>query len=120
MKIFAPISAVLLGLAAASPALAHAFLTKASPSVGSTVATPPAALVLSFTEDLEVPFCTVTVTDAAGKAVQTARPQAVPGHADELSVPLHITTPGKYRVIWHALSVDTHKTQGDFTFTVAR
>lgn len=120
MKIFVPACAVLLSLAAGSPAFAHAFLTKASPAVGSTVATPPAALVLSYTEDLEVPFCTVTVTDAAGRPVQTAKPQAVPGHADELSVPLHITAPGKYHVTWHALSVDTHKTQGDFSFTVSQ
>ena len=120
MKILAPVTAVLLSLAAGSPAFAHAFLTKASPAVGSTVATPPAALVLSYTEDLEVPFCTVTVTDAAGGQVQTSKPQAVPGHADELSVPLHITAPGKYHVTWHALSVDTHKTQGDFSFTVSQ
>ncbi len=119
MKILAPVCAIALSLMAGSPAFAHAFLTKASPAVGSTVATPPAALVLNYTEDLEVPFCTVTVTNAAGVQVQTAKPQAVPGHADELSVPLHITAPGKYRVTWHALSVDTHKTQGDFTFTVA-
>jgi len=27
--------------------------------------------------------------------------------------------PGRYRVKWHVLSVDTHVTEGDFTFTVA-
>jgi methionine-rich copper-binding protein CopC len=42
----------------------------------------------------------------------------VPGHADELTVPLHITAPGKYIVTWHALSADTHKTKGSFSFTV--
>jgi hypothetical protein len=26
--------------------------------------------------------------------------------------------PGVYKVIWHAVSVDTHKTQGSFQFTV--
>jgi hypothetical protein len=26
--------------------------------------------------------------------------------------------PGSYRVQWHALSVDTHKTEGRFSFTV--
>src|ERR1700686_1167279 len=77
-------------------AQAHAFLVSATPSVGSTVATPPAALVLHYTENLAGPFCTVTVTNAAGKPVQTARPQPVPGHPDSISVPLHITAPGKY------------------------
>ena len=28
--------------------------------------------------------------------------------------------PGSYSVTWHALSVDTHKTQGSFGFTVGK
>jgi hypothetical protein len=104
--------------AAASAARAHAFLKHANPVPGSTVAERPASLLLTYTEDLAVPFCTVTVTDSAGHAVQTAKPEPVPGHADELTVPLHITAPGKYIVTWHALSADTHKTKGSFSFTV--
>jgi methionine-rich copper-binding protein CopC len=104
---------------AASPAFAHAFLTHANPPVGSTVAAPPAALTLTYTEALEVPFCTVTVAASSGAAVQTGRPQPVTGNPNEITVPLHITAPGKYTVTWHALSVDTHKTEGSFSFTVA-
>ncbi len=118
MKFFTPVLAMLLGMAGASPAFAHAFLKHADPAAGSSNPTPPASLVLTYTEDLEVPFCTVVVTDAAGNQVQTAKPAPVAGHPDEISVPLHITAPGKYTVTWHALSVDTHKTQGDFSFNV--
>jgi methionine-rich copper-binding protein CopC len=118
MKFLAPL-ALLVSSLSVSPAFAHAFLVKASPSAGSTVTTPPSVLLMTFTEALEVPFCSVTVANAAGAAQQTAKPQPVPGHPDELSVPLQITAPGKYSVTWHALSVDTHKTQGHFTFTVA-
>ncbi|MFZ0396695.1 MAG: copper resistance protein CopC [Methyloceanibacter sp.] len=28
--------------------------------------------------------------------------------------------PGHYSVTWHALSVDTHKTQGSFSFQVGK
>jgi methionine-rich copper-binding protein CopC len=28
--------------------------------------------------------------------------------------------PGSYSVTWHALSVDTHKTQGSFSFRVGK
>jgi len=52
------------------------------------------------------------MNDAAGK------PQPVPGRPNEMHVPLNITMPGKILVTWHALSVDTHKTQGSFSFTV--
>jgi len=120
MKISRLFPAILFSLASLSQASAHAFLVHANPPVGSTVGEAPSALRLTYTESLEVPFCTVTVTDAAGRPVQTGRPQAVPGHGDEMSVPLHISAPGKYRVTWHALSVDTHKTQGSFTFTVGQ
>ena len=102
---------------AAGPAAAHAFLTHAVPGVGADVAAPPANLLLSYTEGVEVAFCHVTVIDAAGHVVSGA-PQPVPGQPAEMSVPLHITAPGLYHVEWHAVAVDTHKTEGNFSFTV--
>lgn len=111
--------AAALTLAAIPPALAHAFLAKASPEVSGIVKTAPKTLLLTFTEDLEVPFCQVTVTDAMGMNDAAGKPEAVPGHANELQVPLNIQMPGEITVTWHALSVDTHKTQGSFHFTVA-
>ena len=118
MKKLASFTALFCSLSI-SPTFAHAFLVKSNPPVGSTVTTAPKVLVLSFTEDLEVPFCTVTVTDSMGMNA-AGEPQSVPGHPDELRVPLNITRPGKIAVAWHALSVDTHKTEGSFSFTVAQ
>jgi copper resistance protein C len=117
MKLFTA-SVLVASLAGLSPAFAHAFLVKADPSVGSTVATAPARLLMTYTEGLEIPFCAVTVTSASGTAVN-GTPQAVPGHRNEMLVPLHITAPGTYRVTWHAVAVDTHHTQGSFRFTVS-
>jgi methionine-rich copper-binding protein CopC len=111
-------SVLLASLAGLSPAFAHAFLVKANPAVGSTVATAPAQLLMAYTEGLEVPFCAVTVTSASGTVVSD-KPQAVPGHNNEMSVKLHITAPGTYSVTWHAVAVDTHHTQGSFKFTVS-
>jgi copper resistance protein C len=104
----------------AAPALAHAFLVKSDPPVGSTVNAAPKMLALSYTEDLEIAFCTVTVTDGMGMNDAAGKPQAVPGHPDEMQVPLNIQMPGKITVAWHALSTDTHKTQGSFSFTVTK
>jgi methionine-rich copper-binding protein CopC len=108
--------AMLLGIA---PAFAHAFLVKSNPSVGSTVTTAPADLVLTFTEGLEIPFCSVAVTDGMGMNDAAGKPQPVPGHPEQMMVALNISMPGKILVTWHAVSVDTHKTQGSFSFTVA-
>jgi methionine-rich copper-binding protein CopC len=104
----------------AMPAFAHAFLVKSDPPVGSTVNAAPKMLVLTYTEDLEIAFCTVTVTDGMGMNDATGKPQAVPGHPNEMQVPLNIQMAGKIFVAWHALSTDTHKTQGTFSFTVAK
>ncbi|RYY11978.1 MAG: copper resistance protein CopC, partial [Alphaproteobacteria bacterium] len=35
-----------------------------------------------------------------------------------LSVEVPTLAPGTYKVIWHATAVDTHKTEGNFSFTV--
>jgi len=115
---FLTAAVLLASLAGLSPAFAHAFLVKANPTVGSTVPSAPAQLLMIYTEGLEVPFCAVTVTSASGTVVND-KPQAVPGHNNEMSVKLHITAHGTYRVTWHAVAVDTHHTQGSFKFTVA-
>jgi len=114
------VSASLGGLILLSPAaaFAHAFLKTAVPGVGAVVAQAPSQLLLTYTEGLEVRFCTVTVQGPGGAAVQAGKPQAVAGHENEMTVPVHITAPGKYTVTWHALSVDTHKTEGRFSFTI--
>jgi methionine-rich copper-binding protein CopC len=102
----------------ASPAaFAHAFLDRASPAVGSEVTGSPPALNLTYTEPVEPLFSTVHVTDAAGAQVQDGKPTAQDG-GRILSVKLKNLPPGPYTVEWHVTSVDTHKTEGHFTFTV--
>ena len=99
------------------PASAHALLQKASPAVGATVATAPAELGLDFSESVEPSFCTVTVTDGAGARVDKNNLHGTGAH---LAIGLTSLPPGAYKVVWHALSVDTHRTEGSFGFTVAR
>jgi copper resistance protein C len=111
--------AALLLLALPAPADAHAFLHHAEPGVGSTVKAAPSQLVLDFTEGVEPAFCTVAVTDAAGNRVDAAAPKPSADDARRLIVPLKPLAPGTYTVNWHATSVDTHKTEGTFRFTVA-
>jgi copper resistance protein C len=101
-------------------ALAHAFLDHALPAVGATVAQPPAEVTLWFTQALEPAFTGCEVTNAAGQRVDTGQATIDPKDPQELHVALRALTPGEYKVSWHALSVDTHRTTGDFSFTVGR
>jgi copper resistance protein C len=101
-------------------ARAHAFLDHALPAVGATVAQAPTELTLWFTQGLELAFTGVEVTNAAGQRVDTGQVTLDPKDPQELHVPLKPLQPGEYKVSWHALSVDTHRTIGDFSFTVGR
>jgi copper resistance protein C len=103
-------------LARPGPALAHAFLDHADPRVGSTVSPPPAVLTLAFTEPIEAAFSRVEVTDAAGKRIETG-PLEHPAPAT-ITVSLPALVPGSYTVTWAVVSVDTHPTEGHFTFSV--
>jgi methionine-rich copper-binding protein CopC len=101
-----------------SPAFAHAFLERATPPVGGEVAGSPPELSLTFTEGVEPTFSTIEVHDATGAAVSTDKPHVAPGNNRRLTVELPKLPPGTYTVIWHATSVDTHKTEGDYRFTI--
>jgi methionine-rich copper-binding protein CopC len=98
-------------------AFAHAFLDRASPAVGSEVSGSPPALNLTYTEPVEPLFSTVQVTDAGGARVDEGKPTPL-NDRRVLSVKLKTLPPGTYSVEWHVTSVDTHKTEGHFTFTV--
>jgi copper resistance protein C len=100
-------------------ALAHAFLNHASPAVGSSVPTAPTAVTMWFTEQLEPTFTTATVTDKSGNNVDSGPATVDTQNPTVLRVPLKPLPAGTYTVTWHALSVDTHRTQGHFTFNVA-
>jgi methionine-rich copper-binding protein CopC len=94
---------------------AHAFLDHASPLVGGTVASAPHEVSLTFTQNLEAAFSSVQVTDAKGARVDQGKPQI---SGNTMRVGLKSLSQGTYRVRRQALSVDTHKTEGNFTFHV--
>ncbi len=103
----------------AAGAGAHAFLDHADPRVGSTVKNPPAQVRLWFTQSLEPAFSAAQVLNEAGQRVDKADSQVDSSDRALLRVSLPPLAPGTYKVIWRVLSVDTHVTEGDFTFRVA-
>lgn len=107
-----------LALAAHGPARAHAFLARASPAVGATVAQAPDSVRLDFTEAIEPAFSRLAVEDAAGASVDTGA-VAVGADGTALSVGLRALPPGTYLVRWRVTAIDTHHTEGTFRFTVA-
>src|ERR1700738_4299103 len=107
----------LLFLLGTGEAIAHAFLDHAEPRVGNTVATAPREVTLWFTQKLEAAFSTITVTNAAGQRVDTGKAGA---SGSQMTVSLRSGGAGTYHVTWRVLSVDTHTTDGNFSFQVGK
>jgi copper resistance protein C len=105
-------------LSQAAPAFAHAFLERANPPVGSAIATSPPQLAITFTEGVEPLFSTIEVHGQNGAVVSVGAPRVAPDNNRILSVQLPKLPQGTYTVSWHVTSVDTHRTEGNFQFTV--
>ena len=101
----------------AGAAHAHAFLDHAEPRVGNKVAAPPRQVTLWFTQKLEAAFSSITVTNAAGERVDSGKARV---SGNQMSISLRPGGSGTYHVNWHVLSVDTHTTDGNFTFQVGQ
>jgi len=97
---------------------AHAFLDRAEPRVGSTIKTAPAHVRLWFTGALESAYSRVQVLDEAGQRVDLGDSALDAERRNVLRVSLPALPPGRYKVLWRVLAIDSHVTEGDFTFRV--
>lgn len=105
-------------LALGSQALAHAHLTASDPVARSTVPA-PRQISLHFTEALNPKFSGAALS--MPQMADMATPAKVSFSADKLSMiltPAAALPAGAYKVSWHAVTEDTHRTQGDFVFSV--
>lgn len=102
----------------ATAAFAHAGLETAVPAQDATVATAPSDLMLTFSESVSLAFTGVTVTGPDGAAVPLGT-ATLDSAGTMLMVPVTgKLAPGVYKVEWHALSDDGHKSKGSYDFTV--
>jgi methionine-rich copper-binding protein CopC len=100
-------------------ASAHAFLDHADPAVGSQVHNSPVEVRIWFTEKLEPALSRIQVFNAATSEVDKRNVHIDPSNPALLEVALPPLQPGKYKVIWRVVAVDTHVTTGDFTFEIS-
>jgi methionine-rich copper-binding protein CopC len=105
-----------VGIATAS---AHAQLVRAEPAVGRNVGKAPSEVTLHFNERLEGALSSVVVRDVAGKQVDKGNGAVDKKDRRVIRVSLPELEPGVYKVEWRAVSADTHRVNGDFTFKVS-
>ena len=113
---------VLLAAAAAlalpAAAWAHAVLVRTTPQASAVINTPPAVVLLTYSEAVEPRFASVSVTDAAGTQQIAGPPRRSASDPTTLVVPLRRVPQGWYLVYWRVISVDGHPVRGAFTFAV--
>ncbi len=116
-KVLFAVLMILPIVAAAPRAWAHSFPEEEAPSAGATVAAAPAQVSIQYDAPIESLFDSLQVLDASGQDKATGAPQvSADGH--QLSVPVAALTPGDYTVKWRVVCIDTHHTEGSYTFTV--
>jgi methionine-rich copper-binding protein CopC len=117
-KIFGP-AVFALACAVATSAAAHARMLSGSPAPASAVDGSPAAITIDFNEPVFPKFSGVIVKDATGHAAPTGPASVDPANKSRMSVSVRgRLAPGAYTVEWHAVTSDTHRTQGAYAFTV--
>lgn len=101
-------------------ALAHPQLQTSAPSAGATT-TAPKQISITFNEIVIPQFSGIQIKDKAGRAITTGKSQTDPADKKRLVVPLkEELVPGEYKVDWHAVSDDTHRVKGTYSFSVTR
>jgi methionine-rich copper-binding protein CopC len=118
MKRILTLIALLTATMPTARALAHAFLDHAVPAVGSTIPTAPKQVQMFFTQGLEPSFSGATLATPDGQAVATGAAMFDPQNPMEMVLNLPKLAPGHYKLSWHVVSVDTHRTEGSFSFDI--
>ena len=102
-------------------ASAHPTLTSANPAADVSSKVSPTEIRLNFSESVIAKFSGLELKDEAGKAIATGVPANDPKDRKQLVVP--VPSPlmaGHYTVTWHAVSEDTHRVKGKYSFGVDR
>jgi methionine-rich copper-binding protein CopC len=103
---------------AVQPAFAHPKLTATVPAADAQ-AQPPQEIRLSFSEALVAKFSGLDLKDQEGKRVETGPAASDPKDGKQLVAPVKaVLAPGRYTVEWHAVSEDTHRVKGSYSFEV--
>lgn len=102
---------------AAPLAHGHSFPEQESPAAGESLATPPSQVAITYDAPIESLFDSLRVLDSAGQDKAAGAPR-VSDDGRKLTVSLSPLPPGQYTVRWRVVCVDTHHTEGSYTFTV--
>lgn len=115
---WALLTALLLALAAATPAAAHTELLSTDPANGQNLSEPPERIVLRFGAELLPAGAQLRAVDQSGAQVELG-PVQVRTTTMSADWPA-AAADGTYQVAYRAVAHDGHPLQGSFSFQVSR
>lgn len=118
LKFLSLIAALAASVLWAGEASAHAFPEQDTPSAGAVLTQAPATVSIRFDSELEPIFSKLIVKNAQDQQVSQGNGSVDPTNARVLATPLTNAAKGSYHVYWSVVSMDGHRTEGDYTFTV--
>ena len=108
------IGVLLLGTGVAS---AHATVVSSTPADGSSVATSPAEVTITFSESITASAGGLSVLDSSGTRVVDGTSRVVDGRTLSAQIPKELS-PGTYVMTYRVLSADGHPVSGSSIFAV--
>ncbi len=114
------IIALIAAIFSSGAAFAHPQLETSEPAAGAAT-TAPKQIRITFNEAVIPQFSGIEIKDKAGRTITIGKPAVDPADKKRLIVPVKEALPsGEYRVDWHAVSDDTHRVKGTYSFSVTR
>jgi len=109
---------LLLALALAGTAKAHALYVSSDPAADAILPSPPQAITITLSEAVEPGSPTIRVTNSSGARFDTP-PVTLSADGRTISVGLSASGPGIFTVTWTVISAeDGHFTSGSFSYAV--
>ena len=96
---------------------AHAELLASTPAPDSVLEQSPDAVVLTFSEAVDVVDDSIRLVDSSGAEVEVGDVRRE-GGPDTIAVDVAADLAGSYVVAWKVVSADAHPISGAFTFSV--
>ncbi|HLI80127.1 MAG TPA: copper resistance CopC family protein [Candidatus Binataceae bacterium] len=109
--------ALVVMLSTTPVARAHSFPQEQHPSAGETLSTAPQEIRIKFDAPIEKLFAKLQVVDSSGKDYAVGTPQ-ISSDGIELTEKVEALKPGEYTVRWAVVCIDTHHTEGSYSFTI--
>jgi copper resistance protein C len=100
----------------AAPSGAHCWPVEQMPAAGAVLDSSPREVRIRFSEAVQLTASQIYLDRIDGQRIKTTLSKNSDGEAGVLAISLPELVPGRYRVLWTAVTFDGHTSEGDYGF----